>query len=73
MEVGIDRLVSIPTSSPEKHSDYCYIRIIPLIYAIVLIVLALHKAASFWKLSAGFRGVVLVKVLIKDQVLYFLL
>ena len=35
--------------------------------------LALYKAAEYWKMSAGFKGFTLVKVLIEDQIVYFLL
>lgn len=35
--------------------------------------LALYKAAEFWRMSAGFKGFNLVKVLIKDQAIYFML
>ena len=31
--------------------------------------LAVHRAAEYWKLSAGFKGLTLVKVLIEDQIL----
>ena len=34
--------------------------------------LALYKAAEYWRMSAGFKGFTLVKVLIYDQILYFL-
>lgn len=42
-------------------------------YGAILMVIALYKAAEYWRLSAGFKGFTLVKVLIKDQVLYFML
>ena len=35
--------------------------------------LALYKAAEYWRMSAGFKGFRLVKVLIEDQLLYFFL
>lgn len=35
-------------------------------------VLALCKATEYWRISAGFKGFTLVKVLIYDQILYFL-
>ncbi|THH02981.1 hypothetical protein EW145_g6637 [Phellinidium pouzarii] len=46
---------------------------IPLLYGLILMILALYKAAEYWKMSAGFRGFELVKVLIRDQVVYFFL
>ncbi|THH05848.1 hypothetical protein EW145_g4505 [Phellinidium pouzarii] len=45
---------------------------ISLGYGIILMVLALYKAAVLWKESAGFSGLGLVKVLIQDQAIYFL-
>ena len=36
-------------------------------------ILALYKATEYWKLSAGFKGFTLVKVLVLDQVVYFIL
>ncbi|KAL5500883.1 hypothetical protein ACEPAH_9270 [Sanghuangporus vaninii] len=47
--------------------------IIPMVYGTILMVLALYKAADYWKMSAGFKGFALVKVLIQDQILYFML
>ncbi|KAL5524861.1 hypothetical protein ACEPAF_10007 [Sanghuangporus sanghuang] len=47
--------------------------VIPIAYGAILMILALCKAAEYWKLSAGFKGFVLVKVLIRDQILYFML
>jgi len=45
---------------------------IPLAYGTLLTVLALYKARQFWKESAGFKGLNLVKILIRDQAFYFL-
>ncbi|KAL5524827.1 hypothetical protein ACEPAF_9973 [Sanghuangporus sanghuang] len=45
----------------------------PMTYGAILMILALYKAAEYWKVSAGFKGFMLVKVLIRDQVLYFML
>ena len=47
-------------------------RLIPLAYGVVLMVLALCQASEYWRVSAGFNGFALVKVLIYDQILYFL-
>ncbi|OCB87161.1 hypothetical protein A7U60_g5676 [Sanghuangporus baumii] len=47
--------------------------LIPMVYGAVLMIFALYKAAEYWRVSAGFKGFTLVKVLIKDQVLYFML
>ena len=46
------------------------LRLLPMAYGTLLLVLALIKATEFWKLN-GIRGSRLVWVLIKDQVLYF--
>ncbi|KAI5114804.1 hypothetical protein M0805_000731 [Coniferiporia weirii] len=43
----------------------------PLVIELILLVLALYKAASLWRESAGFKGVSLVKVLVLDQAFYF--
>ena len=48
-------------------------RAIPLAYGVILLVLALYKAADYWETSAGFKGFKLVRVLIQDQIIYFLL
>lgn len=42
-------------------------------YGLILMILAIYKAAEFWKLSSGFIEFNLVKVLILDQVIYFAL
>ncbi|KAL5477007.1 hypothetical protein ACEPAI_3194 [Sanghuangporus weigelae] len=43
----------------------------PAIYELILLVLALYKAAEYWKLSSRLEGFHLVRVLIRDQVLYY--
>ncbi|THH04364.1 hypothetical protein EW145_g5573 [Phellinidium pouzarii] len=45
----------------------------PLAFESVLMILALYKAAEFWKTKKGFSEFDLVKVLIQEQVIYFLL
>ncbi|KAL5500886.1 hypothetical protein ACEPAH_9273 [Sanghuangporus vaninii] len=47
--------------------------IIPMVDGSILMILALYKAADYWKISAGFKHFTLVKVLLRDQVLYFAL
>ena len=42
------------------------IRVIPTTYGVILMILALYKATEYWKLSAGFEGFTLVKVLVLD-------
>ncbi|KAL5476904.1 hypothetical protein ACEPAI_3090 [Sanghuangporus weigelae] len=43
----------------------------PMTYGSILLCLALYKATEYWKLSSGFKGFHLVRVLIQDQVLYY--
>ncbi|OCB87160.1 hypothetical protein A7U60_g5675 [Sanghuangporus baumii] len=47
--------------------------VIPMIYGVILMALALYKATEYWRISAGFKGFTLVKVLIQDQIIYFIL
>lgn len=44
-----------------------------MVYGVILMILAVYKAAEFWRLSSGFEGFNLVKVLIVDQIIYFVL
>ena len=48
-----------------------FFRAVPMMYGLILLALALYNAAEYWKLSAGFRGLYLVRVLIQDQVLFY--
>lgn len=41
-----------------------------MIYGALLLILAIYKASAIWK-EAGFGGLNLLKVLIRDQVIYF--
>ncbi|KAH8109867.1 hypothetical protein DFH11DRAFT_891286 [Phellopilus nigrolimitatus] len=45
----------------------------PMLYGIILMVLALYKAAEHWRETAGFSQFTLVKVLIQDQAIYFVM
>ncbi|KAH8112208.1 hypothetical protein DFH11DRAFT_513148 [Phellopilus nigrolimitatus] len=45
----------------------------PMLYETTLMVLALHKAAEHWREMAGFSELTLVKVLIQDQAIYFIM
>lgn len=40
-------------------------------FGLVIMVLAVYKAAIMWKENGEFRGLNLIKVLIQDQLLYF--
>ncbi|KAH8112212.1 hypothetical protein DFH11DRAFT_1745109 [Phellopilus nigrolimitatus] len=44
-----------------------------MLYGIILMVLALYKAAEHWRETAGFSQFTLVKVLIQDQAIYFIM
>ena len=46
-------------------------RCIPVAYSVILMVLALYKAAQVWNETQGTKGTELVKILIQDQVIYF--
>ncbi|EJD00572.1 uncharacterized protein FOMMEDRAFT_159313 [Fomitiporia mediterranea MF3/22] len=43
----------------------------PLTYGMILLCLAVFKAAEYWKMESGFKGSHLVGVLIMDQLLYY--
>ncbi|KAL5514184.1 hypothetical protein ACEPAG_2272 [Sanghuangporus baumii] len=43
----------------------------PLLYGLILLILALYKAAEYWRLSARFTDFRLVRVVVQDQVLYY--
>ncbi|KAH8109219.1 hypothetical protein DFH11DRAFT_1548514 [Phellopilus nigrolimitatus] len=45
----------------------------PMLYAIILMILALYKAAEHWRETSGFSQFTLVKVLIQDQAIYFII
>ena len=46
-------------------------RSIPLVYQIILMVFALMGAVTAWRENGGFKGAELIKVLVLDQILYF--
>ncbi|EJC99475.1 uncharacterized protein FOMMEDRAFT_160533 [Fomitiporia mediterranea MF3/22] len=46
---------------------------IPMVYGLILMSLALYKAAEYWRMEAGLKGSKLVNVLIRDQTIYFVL
>ncbi|OCB92172.1 hypothetical protein A7U60_g464 [Sanghuangporus baumii] len=45
----------------------------PMMYDLILMTLSLYKAVQFWRESPGSTAVDLVKVLIQDQAMYFVL
>ncbi|KAL5524847.1 hypothetical protein ACEPAF_9993 [Sanghuangporus sanghuang] len=47
--------------------------VVPMVYGVILVILALYRAADYWRMSFGFKGFALVKVLIQDQVMYFMI
>lgn len=66
--MGVTWLVS---ELNQNKSPLTFSRIIPLAYSIILLALALYKAVEYWRMSAGFKGFALVKVLVQDQIIYF--
>ncbi|KAH8106468.1 hypothetical protein DFH11DRAFT_1518171, partial [Phellopilus nigrolimitatus] len=46
---------------------------VPTLYATILMALALYKAAEHWRETAGFGQFALIKVLIQDQAIYFIM
>lgn len=47
------------------------IRCLPLTFEFALVVLAFYKATNLWREGGKFRRLELVKVLVQDQILYF--
>ena len=47
-------------------------RSIPLVYGALLLILALYKGVGYWR-ENGFHGSHLIKVLITDQIMYYIL
>ncbi|KAH8109518.1 hypothetical protein DFH11DRAFT_1515423 [Phellopilus nigrolimitatus] len=76
-EISIESLAEGVTVCAENRSPPRFWRAVswaaPLLYGIILMVLALHKAAQHWRESNGFGHSNLVKVLIQDQAIYFVL
>ncbi|KAH8105615.1 hypothetical protein DFH11DRAFT_1518718, partial [Phellopilus nigrolimitatus] len=44
-----------------------------VVFELILMVLALYRAADYWRTSAGLQGYILVKVVVQDQAFYFIL
>ena len=59
-------------SSPLQSSLICHHRTIPFAFGVLLLGLALYKAIPLWK-ENGYHGSRLISILIKDQILYFVL
>ncbi|KAH8109979.1 hypothetical protein DFH11DRAFT_1515033 [Phellopilus nigrolimitatus] len=62
-------------SSPEVWGALTWLVLMaaPMLYEIVLMILALYKARKYWRETAGFSQFTLVKVLIQDQAIYFIM
>ena len=71
--MAIGRACMVNDTNQDDCSLLTFIRIIPLAYAILLLILAIYKGAEYWRMSAGLKGFMLVKVVIRDQILYFML
>ena len=63
---------SVPHQHAHKLNYSPDVRILPIAFGFLLLMLALFKAREFWKLN-GYSGSRLVVVLIKDQAFYYLL
>ena len=48
-------------------------RALQAIFGLLLLILAIYKATEYWKTSTGFNGFHLVRVIVQDQLLYYLL
>ncbi|KAL5521782.1 hypothetical protein ACEPAF_2530 [Sanghuangporus sanghuang] len=46
-------------------------RVIPLLYGLLLLILATYKAGEYWKLSSGLKDFLLVRVIVRDQFIYY--
>ncbi|KAL5498502.1 hypothetical protein ACEPAH_1855 [Sanghuangporus vaninii] len=46
-------------------------RVIPLLYGLLLLILAIYKAVEYWKLSSGLKDFLLVRVIVRDQFIYY--
>ncbi|OCB84953.1 hypothetical protein A7U60_g7907 [Sanghuangporus baumii] len=46
--------------------------IAPATFQIILLILVLYKSVDYWRSSKGFKGFHLVEVLVRDQVIYFM-
>ena len=55
-----------------KQKVFTDCRTTPMIYGLLLMLLALYKAAALWKAQPGMNTLRLIKVLVRDQVVYFL-
>lgn len=44
-----------------------------MVYSGILFILVVYKAIGFWLINPGFRNLALVRVLIQDQMIYFVL
>ena len=47
-------------------------RSVPMIYGLLLMSLAVYKATTLWKAQPGMNTTRLIKVLVRDQAIYFL-
>ena len=66
-------MVSIILPQVDEMSQLISSRVLPLAYELLIMGLAMYKAVKFWKASAGFSGLRLIKVIMMDQVMTFAL
>ena len=68
--IGIQRHFMVSKESGQR-TVLIPTRATPMVYGLILFSLALYKASIYWKFSSGFKGLHLVRVLIRDQVIYY--
>lgn len=65
------RIIELILSQKLELTDHP--RAIPSVYQIILMIFAVSGAATIWKETEGFTGAKLLKVLMVDQILYFVM
>ena len=68
-----DALVIVSLTRLEMPGLIKCCRAIPSLYQVTLMIFALSGAVTMWKETEGLTGAKLLKVLIMDQVLYFMM
>ncbi|PAV16747.1 hypothetical protein PNOK_0836700 [Pyrrhoderma noxium] len=74
---SISDTLSVCTETGDIEENLWYLALTDWLFAmfvgLVLMALALYKAAIYWKESSGFKGFTLIRVAIRDQGIYYLL
>lgn len=42
-----------------------------MVFGLIMMALVLYQATDFWRVSRGFKGFTLAKVIVRDQVIYY--